>query len=308
MDKKKRTRSFIDLHLCSNDELRTILNYGIDIKKNPNKYYNHLTGKSIALIFCQPSTRTKVSFEVGINQLGAHYTSLKESDMQLSRGESVRDTAKVLSRYVDLIILRATQHSFLLEFNQHSSIPVINGLTQYSHPCQILADIMTYEEKKKRSITNSVVSWIGDNNNVLNTWIHASTVLQFKLKISTPHYSTDLDHKIKLAKITGANIEYKNNPKDIIHDADIITTDAWYSMGSNHDTNQLMSQFSNYQVNSNLIANAKPDYIFLHCLPAHINQEVTDDIINGPNSYVFDEAENRLHIQKAIMLWCLGLI
>ncbi|KJV69331.1 ornithine carbamoyltransferase [Candidatus Neoehrlichia lotoris str. RAC413] len=280
----------------------------MDIKKNPSKYHNYLTGKSIALIFCQPSTRTRVSFEVGIHQLGAHYTILKESDMQLSRGESVHDTAKVLSRYVNLIVLRAIQHSFLLEFNKYSSIPIINGLTQYSHPCQILADIMTYEEKREKSITNSIVSWIGDNNNVLNTWIHAAPVLQFTLKISTPNYSTDLDHKIKLAKAAGANIEYKNNPKDIIYDADIITTDAWYSMGSNHDVSQLMSQFANYQINSDLVSNAKPNYMFLHCLPAHINQEVTNDVINGPNSYVFDEAENRLHIQKAIMLWCLGLI
>ncbi|WP_395878294.1 ornithine carbamoyltransferase [Ehrlichia muris] len=301
---KSSTCSFTDLNLHTKEELKTILNYGSTIKKNPNLYRKHLLNKNVALIFLQPSTRTRISFEVGVNQLGGNAIILNEKDTQLARGESIYDTAKVLSRYVDLIVIRILEHNSLLELDKHSTVPIINSLTQHSHPCQVLADIMTYEEKMG-PIENSTVSWIGDFNNMLVSWIHAATVLNFKLNISTLEYSENLDLLLKQAKEKGNNITYDKNPYNIIPDADIITTDSWVSMGFE---NKIKTEFFKYQVNANLLKKAKPNYMFLHCLPAHREEEVTSEIIDGPNSYVFDEAENRLHIQKAIMLWCLNLL
>ncbi|ABD45030.1 ornithine carbamoyltransferase [Ehrlichia chaffeensis str. Heartland] len=296
--------SFTDLNLHTKEELRTILDYSSIIKKKPNQYSKHLLNKNIALIFLQPSTRTRISFEVGINQLGGNAIILNEKDTQLTRGESIYDTAKVLSRYVDLIVIRILEHNSLLELDKHSTVPVINSLTQHSHPCQVLADIMTYEEKTG-PIENATVSWIGDFNNMLVSWIHAATVLNFKLNISTLEYSKNLDLLLKSAQEKGNNITYDANPHNIISDADIITTDSWISMGYE---NNIKTEFFKYQVNAKLLEKAKPNYMFLHCLPAHRGEEVTSEIIDGPNSYIFDEAENRLHIQKAIMLWCLNLL
>ncbi|AHX04798.1 ornithine carbamoyltransferase [Ehrlichia japonica] len=301
---KSSTYSFTDLNLHTKEELRTILNYGSTIKKNPNPYRKHLLDKNVALIFLQPSTRTRISFEVGVNQLGGNAIVLNEKDTQLARGESIYDTAKVLSRYVDLIVIRILEHNSLLELDKHSTVPIINSLTQHSHPCQVLADIMTYEEKMG-PIENSTVSWIGDFNNMLVSWIHAAAILNFRLNISTLEYSKNLDLLLKWAKKKGNNITYDKNPYNIISDADIITTDSWVSMGFE---NKIKTEFFEYQVNANLLKKAKPNYMFLHCLPAHREEEVTSEIIDGPNSYIFDEAENRLHIQKAIMLWCLNLL
>ena len=301
---KQNIHSLIDLNLHTKEELKTILNYGAIIKKNPNQYSRHLNNKNIALIFLQPSTRTRISFEVGVNQLGGNSITLNGKDTQLTRGECIYDTAKVLSRYVDLIVIRILEHDSLLELNKYSTVPVINSLTQHSHPCQVLADIMTYEEKMG-SIENATVSWIGDFNNMLVSWIHAATVLNFKLNISTLEYSENLDLLLKLANEKGANVVYNKNPYDIIPDADIITTDSWVSMGFE---NKIKTEFFNYQVNAKLLEKAKPNYMFLHCLPAHRGEEVTSEVIDGPNSHIFDEAENRLHIQKAIMLWCLNLL
>ncbi|GAT75856.1 ornithine carbamoyltransferase [Ehrlichia ruminantium] len=300
----KSINSFIDLDLHTYEELRKILDYGSLIKKHPDKYNKHLSNKNVALIFMQPSTRTRISFEVGVNQLGGSAIVLDWQNSQLTRGESIYDTAKVLSRYVNLVVIRILDHSSLLEFRKHSSVPIINSLTQYSHPCQVLADIMTYEEKIG-SIENATVSWIGDFNNMLVSWIHAATMLNFKLNVSTLEHSQDLELLLESAKKQGANIVYDRNPNNIIQDANVITTDSWVSMG---DKNNIKSEFFNYQVNATLLKNARPDYMFLHCLPAHRGEEVTSEIIDGPNSYIFDEAENRLHIQKSIMLWCLNLL
>ena len=301
---QKNIHSFIDINLHTKEELRTILSYGSIIKKKPNQYSKHLQNKNIALIFLQPSTRTRVSFEVGIYQLGGSAIILNEKDTQLTRGESIYDTAKVLSRYVDLIVIRILDHNSLFELDKYSTVPVINSLTQYSHPCQVLADIMTYEERMG-SIENATVSWIGDFNNMLVSWIHAATILNFKLNISTLEYSKNLDLLLSYAKEKGNNIVYDKDPYNIISDADIITTDAWISMGSE---NNIKTEFFKYQVNAALLEKAKPNYMFLHCLPAHRGEEVTPEIIDGPNSYIFDEAENRLHIQKSIILWCLNLL
>ncbi|QGR02139.1 ornithine carbamoyltransferase [Ehrlichia ruminantium] len=300
----KRVNSFIDLNLYTYAELRLILNCGAVIKKDPSQYYQHMRNKNVALIFMQPSTRTRVSFEVGVNQLGGSAIILDWKNSQLTRGESIYDTAKVLSRYVNLIVIRILEHDSLLEFDAHSTVPVINSLTQYSHPCQVLADIMTYEEKMG-PIEGATVSWIGDFNNMLVSWVHAATVLNFKLNVSTLEHSKELELLLNSAKKQGANIVYDRNPHNIIQNANVITTDAWLSMG---DNNNIKSEFFNYQVNAALLKDARPDYMFLHCLPAHRGEEVTSEIIDGPNSYIFDEAENRLHIQKAIMLWCLNLL
>ncbi|MGN7618895.1 MAG: ornithine carbamoyltransferase [Ehrlichia sp.] len=301
---QQNSHSFIDLNLHTKEELRTILSYGSTIKQNPKQYSKRLQNKNIALIFLQPSTRTRVSFEVGINQLGGSSIILNQTDTQLIRGESIYDTAKVLSRYVDLIVIRILDHNALLELVKYSTVSVINSLTQHSHPCQVLADVMTYEEKMG-SIENATVSWIGDFNNMLVSWIHAATILNFKLNISTLEYSRNLELLLQWAKEKGTNIVYDKDPYNIISDADIITTDSWISMGSE---NNIKTEFFNYQVNTGLLKQAKPNHMFLHCLPAHRGEEVTSEIIDGPNSYIFDEAENRLHIQKAIVLWCLNLL
>ena len=273
----RRTNSFIDLNLLAYEELRVILNCGSLIKKQTDKYDQHLHNKNVALIFMQPSTRTRVSFEVGVNQLGGNAVILDWQNSQLTRGESIYDTVQVLSRYVNLIVIRILDHNSLLEFNKHSTVPIINSLTQHSHPCQVLADIMTYEEKMG-PIEHATVSWIGDFNNMLMSWIHAAIVLNFKLNISTLEYSRDLEILLESAKGSGANIVYDRNPHNIIQDANIITTDSWVSMG---DKNNIKSEFFNYQVNATLIKNARPDYMFLHCLPAHRGEEVTSEIIDG---------------------------
>lgn len=299
--------SFIDLNLCKKEGLRCILDNAIAIKKNPKKYKNFLTGKQLALIFEKPSTRTRVSFEVGINQLGGNAIVLHNNDTQLSRGESIYDTAKVLSRYVDIMVVRCYKHSFLEELDKHSKIPVINSLTDYSHPCQIMADIMTYEEKKG-SIENSTVLWVGDCNNVLTSWIHAAIVLGFRLKVSSPRETISGYQPLIWAKEQNSSIFWYEDPKEAVLDADLIVTDSWVSMGNEDNASNHYERFSNYQVNKELISLAKDSFIFLHCLPAYRGKEVTAEVIDGPNSFVFDEAENRLHVQKAIMLWCLNLL
>ncbi|XGA08105.1 MAG: ornithine carbamoyltransferase [Wolbachia endosymbiont of Xenopsylla cheopis] len=297
--------SFIDLNLHKKEDLRYILSSAVTIKKNPEKYKNSLTGKQLAMIFEKPSTRTRVSFEVGINQLGGNSIVLHSNNMQLSRGESVYDTAKVLSRYVDIIAIRCYQHSFLEELDKYSEVPVINGLTDYSHPCQIMADIMTFEEKKC-SIENSIVLWVGDCNNVLTSWIHAAVILGFKLKVSSPKEAIPDYQPLIWAQERNSNISWYEDPKEAVPNVDLIVTDSWVSMGN--ESNEDYARFSNYQVNKELVSLAKKNFVFLHCLPAYRGKEVTAEVMEGPNSLVFDEAENRLHVQKAIMLWCLKLL
>lgn len=299
------SNSFIDLNLHKKEDLRYILSSAVAVKKNPEKYKNSLTGKQLAMIFEKPSTRTRVSFEVGVNQLGGNSVVLHSNNTQLSRGESIYDTAKVLSRYVDIIALRCYQHSFLEELDKHSEIPIINGLTGYSHPCQIMADIMTYEEKKG-SIENSTILWVGDCNNVLTSWIHAATILGFKLNVSSPKEATLNYQPLIWAKEQNSDVLWYENPKEAVPGIDLIVTDSWVSMGNENNVNYV--RFSNYQVNKELVSLAKDDFIFLHCLPAYRGKEVTAEVIDGPNSFVFDEAENRLYVQKAIMLWCLKLL
>jgi len=297
----KNKRDFIDIEHLEAADLREILSLAKDLKKKNRKL---LDGKQLAQIYEKPSTRTRVSFEVGMSQLGGNVVTLLSSDMQLGRGETVADTAKVLSRYVDLIMLRAHSHGTLLELAEHSAVPVINGLTDFSHPCQIMADILTYEEKKG-NIKGAKIAWVGDGNNVLNSWIHASAKLGFELNIACPLELLPSQKFVDRAIENGANITIEDSPAKAVKKADCVVTDTWLSMGDK-DPETRRNLLVNYQVNSALMEKAKKDAIFMHCLPAHRGEEVSATVLDGTQSVVWDEAENRLHVQKAIMAWCLN--
>ncbi len=262
-----------------------------------------LAGKTLAMIFDKPSTRTRVSFDVGMRRLGGESITLTAEEMQLGRGETLADTARVLSRYVDAIMIRILDHNAVTEIAQNASIPVINGLTRRSHPCQALADVMTFEEKKG-SIRGCTVAWTGDANNVLASWMHAAERFDFRLRVACP---TELKPKKWLmdwVKSSGAAIKIGDDPEAAVKDADCVVTDTWVSMGD-RDGKHRHNILKRYQVNGRLLAKAKPDAIFMHCLPAHRGDEVTDEVIDGPQSVVFDEAENRLYAQQGLLAWCL---
>ena len=263
-----------------------------------------LLGRTLAMIFEKPSTRTRISFEVAMTELGGSAIYLDAKSMQMGRGETIADTAKVLGRYLDGIMIRASKHETLLEMAKHSKIPVINGLTDISHPCQILADIMTFEEKLG-DIENKTIAWVGDGNNMANSWIHASKIFNFKLRLACPSVRMPDENIINWAKDNGADIEIMNDPIEACKDSNAILTDTWVSMGDENTVNP-EKIFNNFQVNDKLFAVAADDAIFMHCLPAHRGQEVTSEIIDGPRSVVWDEAENRLHIQKAILSWAIA--
>jgi len=256
------------------------------------------------MIFDKPSTRTRVSFDVAMRQLGGDVVMLTGQEMQLGRGETIADTARVLSRYVDAIMIRILNHEALVELARHATVPVINGLTRLSHPCQVMADVMTFEEKKGH-INGHTVAWTGDANNVLSSWMHAAKSFDFRLKVATPP-ELKIDRKMTLwARESGAKIDIGHDPEEAVAGADCVVTDTWVSMGD-RDGERRHNLLRAYQVNARLMAQAKPDAIFMHCLPAHRGDEVTGEVIDGPQSVVFDEAENRLHAQKGILAWCLG--
>ena len=264
-----------------------------------------LKGRMLALIFERPSTRTRVSFEVGMRQLGGETLVLSSHDMQLGRGETIADTAKVLSRYVDGIMIRAARHSNLTELAEAATVPVINGLTNLTHPCQVMADVMTLEEHVA-PLKQLTVSWVGDGNNVAASWIHAVGRLGGKLKIGAPKELAPAPEVMAWAAAQGANVEVMTSPEEAVSGAHCVITDAWVSM---HDTDAASRHnlLKPYQVNKRLMDAAGPDAKFMHCLPAHRGEEVTDEVMDSANSLVFDEAENRLHIQKSILLHCLGI-
>jgi len=262
-----------------------------------------LAGKTLAMIFDKPSTRTRVSFDVGMRQLGGEAIMLTAQEMQLGRGETLADTARVLSRFVDAIMIRTLDHESVAEIARYATVPVINGLTRRSHPCQVLADVMTYEEHRG-SIKGRKIAWTGDANNVLASLAHAAERFEFELQIATP---TELKPKKWLMdwiKASGAAIKCTDDPEAAVKDADCVFTDTWVSMGD-RDGKHRHNVLKRYQVNSSLMSKAKPDALFMHCLPAHRGEEVTDEVIDGPQSVVFDEAENRLHAQKGLLAWCL---
>ncbi len=262
-----------------------------------------LAGRTLAMIFDKPSTRTRVSFDVAMRDLGGHVIMLTGQEMQLGRGETLADTAKVLSRYVDAIMIRTLEHETLLELAKYATVPVINGLTRLSHPCQVMADVMTFEEKKG-PIRGRTVAWSGDANNVLASWVHAAARFDFALRVATPEGAG----AAPAAASTGpsaraAVIRFTRDPEEAVAGADCVVTDTWVSMGDK-DGKKRHNLLKPYQVNRSLMRLAKRDAIFMHCLPAHRGEEVTAEIIDGPQSVVFDEAENRLHAQKGILAWC----
>lgn len=286
------------------DELEDIINLGIEIKKNPKKYSEALKGKSLAMIFEKPSTRTRTSFEVGMTQLGGHALYMSPRDLQMGRGETIEDTAKVLSRFVDGIIYRAFDHKMVIALAQNASVPVINALDDVEHPAQIIADLMTILEKKGK-FKGLKVSFIGDGNNVANSLMLGCAILGADFYIASPKGYEVKDEYVTLArKIANgkSKIVVTNDPVEAARDADVIYTDVWVSMGEESEKEKKENAFRNYQINANLVKHAKKDFIFMHCLPAHRGLEVTSEVIDGPNSVVFDEAENRLHAQKALLI------
>ena len=304
--------NFLDIKTIESSELKKIIQTALEIKKSRSSLTKGaldsdkaLDGQIVALIFEKPSTRTRISFDVGVRQMGGQTIVLSGKDMQLGHGETIADTARVLSRYVDLIMLRTYEEATLHEMAQFATVPVINGLTNFSHPCQIMADILTYEEHRG-SIEGKKIVWSGDGNNVFNSYAHAAEKFNFNLTFTGPE-TLEPDRKlIEQASQNGTKISIEIDPADAMRDADLVVTDTWISM---HDLQSARERRHNqlrpYQVNKELIAHAKPDALFMHCLPAHRDEEATSEIMDGKNSVIFDEAENRLHIQKAILRWCL---
>src|SRR4051812_18233064 len=303
----KTLRHFLDISELPLTELRNMLALSNDMKKKLKAHEpakKPLEGKALAMIFEKPSTRTRVSFDVGMRQLGGESIMLTGTEMQLGRGETIADTARVLSRYVDAIMIRILSHDALVELASHATVPVINGLTRLSHPCQVMADVLTFEEHKG-AIRGRTVAWTGDANNVLSSWMHAAKSFDFRLNVATPP-ELKLDRSIAAwARQSGAAIKVGHDPEDAVAGADCVVTDTWVSMGDK-DGEKRHNLLKPYQVNQRLMARAKPDAIFMHCLPAHRGDEVTNEVIDGPQSVVFDEAENRLHAQKGILAWCLA--
>ncbi len=296
-------RHFLDLAALDTATLRRILELGVGFKAGVGPAAGRpLVGRTLAMIFEKPSTRTRVSFEVAMRRLGGEVVVLSAKEMQLGRGETVADTARVLSRYVDAIMLRTDSAAKLEELAAAATVPVINGLTDQSHPCQIMADVMTFEEYKG-PIAGRVVAWCGDGNNVARSWIHAAARFGFTLRLATPLSLRPPAELIAWARREGATIELTEDPVEAVRAADAVVTDTWVSMNDAPGTNR-HNLLRPFQVNEALMAHA-PDALFLHCLPAHRGEEVTDGVLDGPQSVVFDEAENRLHAQAGVLAWCL---
>ncbi|HEY9039976.1 MAG TPA: ornithine carbamoyltransferase [Roseovarius sp.] len=305
---------FLDIHKTDPAALRSIIDNAAAMKSarggRPRGVPDDeqpLAGRMVALIFEKPSTRTRVSFDVGVRQMGGQTMLLSGQEMQLGHGETIADTARVLSRYVDLIMIRTFDESVLIEMAEYADVPVINGLTDRTHPCQIMADILTYEEHRG-PIKGKKVVWSGDGNNVCASFLHAAGQFGFDLTFTGPAQLDPEAEFIDLARNAGVRIDIERDPHKAVEGADLVVTDTWVSM---HDSQSAKERRHNmlrpYQVNDALMAAAKPDALFMHCLPAHREEEVTSAVMDGPNSVVFDEAENRLHAQKAVVRWCLGL-
>ncbi|MCO6418197.1 ornithine carbamoyltransferase [Siccirubricoccus sp. KC 17139] len=300
-------RHFLELMDIEPAVLRRMLDLGVKAKRGEIAG-KPLAGKSIALIFEKPSTRTRVSFEVGIRQLGGDAIVLSSKDMQLGRGESPADTAKVLSRYVDAIMLRTDNVAKIRELAEHATVPVINGLTDVSHPCQLMADVMTFEEHRG-PIAGQVVAWTGDGNNVAQSFIQAAARFDFTLRLATPPELAPPAQLVDWARKEGARIELTADPAAAVAGARCVVTDTWVSMSDEKEGGPTSRHnlLAPYQLNEALLAKAAPDAIVMHCLPAHRGEEITQAVMDGPQSVVFDEAENRLHAQKGVLLWALGL-
>lgn len=305
---------FLDIHKTDPNALRRILDDALSMKTarkgqpraalDANK---PLDGHMVALIFEKPSTRTRVSFDVGVRQMGGQTMVLSGSDMQLGHGETIADTARVLSRYVDLIMIRTFDEAVLLEMAEYADVPVINGLTDRTHPCQIMADVMTFEEHRG-PIEGKKVVWCGDGNNVCASFLHAAAQFKFDLTFAGPAQLDPEDEFVGLARKAGCSIQIERDAEKAVQGADLVVADTWVSMHDSQSTKERRhNQLRPYQVNQRLMDQAKDDALFMHCLPAHREEEVTSEVMDGRSSVIFDEAENRLHAQKAIMRYCLGL-
>jgi len=288
----------------SKDEILNLFALAADLKvKYRNKEeFRPFANHSMAMIFAKPSARTRVSFETGFSWMGGHAIYLAPQDIGLGKRESASDLAQLFSRYNDLIMARVFNHQDILDFEQHSTIPVINGLTDYNHPCQILTDIFTVWEQKKDSFDNLKIVYVGDGNNIVNSWMRLAAILPFEFVCVCPEgYSPDVD-TMKFANDSGISNVSVSHSLDAVQNADVIYTDVWASMGQKEEIDERIKIFSPFQVNSELVKSAKDDYLFMHCLPAERGREVTDNVIDSDNSIVFEQAENRLHIQNAIMV------
>ncbi|WP_436642365.1 ornithine carbamoyltransferase [Microbaculum sp. FT89] len=297
-------RHFVDLTEVSAPDLRRIIDHSRQMKADNDGRQPMLTGKTLAMIFDKPSTRTRVSFDVAMRQLGGETLFLTGSEMQLGRGETIADTARVLSRFVDAIMIRILDHKAMLELAENASIPVINGLTRLTHPCQVMADVLTFEEHRG-PIAGRTVAWTGDSNNVTASWIHAAARFDFSLKIASPDGLKPKAELLDWSRRNDAAVSVFDDPFEAVDGADCVVTDTWVSMGDS-ERERRHNLLKPYQVNDALMAAAAPEAIFMHCLPAHRGEEVTDSVMDGPQSVVFDEAENRLHAQKGILAWCFG--
>ena len=302
-------RHFLDIADLPMADLRAMLEAATAIKDERRRTGRMapgrpLAGRVLAMIFDKPSTRTRVSFDVGMRELGGETLMLTGAEMQLGRGESVADTARVLSRYVDAIMIRTLDRDMVAELAGHATVPVINGLTRSSHPCQVMADLMTFEEHRG-PIAGRTVAWSGDANNVLTSWVQAAARFGFRMNVASPDELAPSAGLLDWARRNGARIVTTTDPAEAVRGADAVISDCWVSMGDEDATNR-HNLLAPYQVNARLMAEAAEGAIFMHCLPAHRGEEVTDEVIDGPQSVVFDEAENRLHAQKGILAWCLG--
>lgn len=299
---KAAPRHFLDLRDFDGAALRHMLDLATGFKAGGGG--RPLTGRSVALIFEKPSTRTRVSFEVGVRQLGGEPVTLTGRDMQLGRGETVADTARVLSRYVDAIMLRTDAPEKLAEMAAYATVPVINGLTAASHPCQIMADVMTFEQHRG-PIAGQTVAWVGDGNNVAASWIEAAARFGFRLRLATPAALAPAASVLDWARAQGAAVELLDDPAEAVAGAACVVTDTWVSMADDPASNR-HNLLVPYRVDAALMAHAASDALFMHCLPAHRGEEVTAEVIDGPHAVVFDEAENRLHAQKGVLAWAMG--
>ena len=306
-------RHFLDLSDAGGDALAAMINDAQDRKaarrawpKGQPDADKPLDGRVLAMVFEKNSTRTRVSFDIAIRQLGGTPLVLDAATSQLGRGETIADTARVLSRMADAMMVRTDDHAKIEEMARHASVPVINGLTDRSHPCQIVADLLTIVEQGK-PLPGLEVAWLGDGNNVLHSIVEAAGLMKFNVRVGTPEgYDPDPGF-VEQARARGARVTLTRDPVEAVADADIVVTDTWISMGQAHAEAKLAAM-APYQVNAALMARARPDARFLHCLPAHVGEEVSEEVFEGPQSVVFDEAENRIHAQKSVLLWCFGLL
>jgi ornithine carbamoyltransferase len=299
-------RHFLDIDRLDTKTLRAILDLAGNLKRDHAQGISKplFVGKTLVMIFEKPSTRTRVSFQVGMQQLGGQVVVMSETESQLGRGETVADTARVLSRYADAIMIRTDDPKKLDDLEKHAAVPVINGLTDSSHPCQIMADVMTFEEHQG-PIDGKTVAWSGDGNNVANSWIHAAVRFGFSLRIACPDSLAPDDKILSWAKAEGGDITVTDDAARAVDGADLVNADSWVSMGD-ADANERRRLLEPYRVDQALMDKAGSEALFMHCLPAHRGEEVTDEVMDGPQSVIWDEAENRLHAQKGILAWCFG--